>query len=384
MENVLILLASLTSIYLVYLACEFFIGFNLIKNLSKQSTLPSDKLPSVSIIMSALNEEKDIHAALLSMLQQKYDDFEVIVLNDRSTDATPQIIENLAKEYSNLKIQHITDLPPNWMGKNHALQVGVGLAKGEWILFTDADVMMKPDTLSKTISYAMDKELDHLTIYELHLRNSFWLKVLMLGSYFGYSIYCMPWRIRYSWSSKALGHGAFNLVKANVYKNCGGHAAIRLECLDDMKLGALIKKNGYKQDTVDGRDFIEREWYDSMRSMISGFEKNGFAVYDYSYARMSFYCSMMVVFFLTPFAEGIFASGALQWISLLNIALTIILCAYVAQQFRISKSLAVLYPISIILLLYTVWKSGYTVYKNKGVVWRGTHYPLSELKSRKI
>lgn len=375
--------AALLSFYLLALSLEFFLGFNLLKNLSAQIVLPREQLPSVSIIVSALNEEKSIQAALTSMLQQNYADFEVIVLNDRSTDKTPEMIEALAKQFSNLKVKHITTLPENWLGKNHALNLGSSLAKGEWLLFTDADTMMKPDTLSKSLSYALENDLDHLTIYENHVRKTFWLKVLMLGSYLGYSIHYKPWRARFSWSKKSLGHGAFNLVKKSVYQHCGGHKSIAHECLDDMKLGALLKNNGYKQDTVNGKDYVEREWYDSLPNMIAGFKKNAFAIYDYRFLPMFCYSFLTILFIVLPFFGVFFSSGLTFWLSVINIGLMLALSAYIAAQFRLPKRFALLYPFSMLLLLYTLWNSAFSVFSNAGIEWRGTHYPLQALRGKK-
>lgn len=380
MENAITLVALASFVYLVYLNIEFLIGFRLLKNLKQQAVLPN--LPSISIIFSALNEEKDIEAALKSMLLIDYPNFEVIVIDDRSTDNTPQIIENLRKQYPTLKVLHVKSLPEGWMGKNHALYLGAQHANSEWLLFTDADVNMKPDTLSKAISYSIENKIDHLTIYENHLRNTFWLKLLLLASYVTYSMCFMPWRIRCAWSKKSLGHGAFNLVKSSAYKKCGGHAQIALECLDDLKLGALIKRNGFKQDTVDGRDYIEREWYSSLQNMITGLKKNAFAYYDYNITYWFIDFCISIIFFIWPICAVFLFSGWPRYLNLANIGLMLTASIYVAEQFRLEKRFAFLYPISIVILTYTLFISVLTVYRDNGVIWRGTHYPLSKLKSK--
>ena len=279
MEMALFLIAFATLVYSLFTLIEFGIGFNQIKNLSSQPILPPDSLPSVSIIFSALNEEQTLANSINEMLKLDYPNLEIIAVNDRSTDNTPAILEKFQHEKC-LTVKHITQLSKGWLGKNHALHVAAQSAAGEWLLFTDADVMMKHASLSKALSYVLENQLDHLTIYEYHIKKNFWLKILLLASYVTYSMAMKPWRIRYSWSNKSLGHGAFNLVKKSAYLKCGGHHPIAMECLDDLKLGALLKNNGFKQDTVDGRDFIEREWYSSIKEMIKGLEKNGFAVFS--------------------------------------------------------------------------------------------------------
>lgn len=382
MEIILTLLAMLTLITLVVTGFEFLIGFHQLKNLHRQSVLTREQLPSISIILSALNEQIDIETALISMLSLDYPKLEVIAVNDRSTDQTPAILNQLAKHYPHLRVHHINELPAGWFGKNHALQVGAELAAGDWLLFTDADVVMKPQTLTKAISYVMEQQLDHLTICEHHLRRTFWLKILLLGHYITYSLAFKPWRIRHAWSKRSLGHGAFNLVNKATYQACGGHAAIAMECLDDLKLGALIKNKGYRQDTVDGRDYVEREWYTSLPDMIEGWKKNTFAYFNYNLSRVIRDSLFAGLFFIWPCIAVFLYSGSLFWLNLANIGLTFIISAYVARQFRLSQCYSLFYPFAIGLLLFSIWNSVLSVYRNQGVIWRGTHYSLRRLREK--
>jgi glycosyltransferase involved in cell wall biosynthesis len=383
MESVLFIIALGICLYLIFTIFEFIFGFNKIKNLSHQIPLNRDQLPVLSIIVSALNEEKDIEKALLTLLQLDYPCLEIIAIDDRSTDKTPEILDRLQAQYPHLKVCHINELPNGWFGKNHALHLGSQFAKGEWLLFTDADVIMRSDTLIKSISYVLENKLDHLTIYENHHRHFFWLKILLLGLYIIYSMHKKPWRISYSWSKKSLGHGAFNLVNKQVYQLCGGHEAIAMECLDDLKLGSLLKNKGFKQDTVDGRDFIEREWYSSLFDMINGLKKNSFAYYNYRIIPACRDALLALIFYIGPFFGAIFFNGPIRSLSLVNIGLMLFISVYVAKQFRLQKRYAIFYPIALTLLIYTVFNSVYSVCKNKGVIWRGTYYPLQVIKNKK-
>jgi cellulose synthase/poly-beta-1,6-N-acetylglucosamine synthase-like glycosyltransferase len=383
MELLLTIIAISTFIYLSFTAIEFYLGFSQLKDLSKQTVLDTSRFPSISIIVSALNEESEIKHALTSMLNLNYPKLEVIALNDRSSDKTPDILEDLKKSYSNLQVHHITHLPEAWFGKNHALHIGSQYANGEWLLFTDADVIMKPDTLIKAMSYVLEHKLDHLTICEHHLRRTYWLNILFLAHYLTYTMAFKPWRIRYPWSKKSLGHGAFNLINKKVYEKIGGHRAIAMECLDDLKLGALIKRKGYAQDTVNGRDYIEREWYNSLQNMIQGLKKNSFAFFDYQFVRVIGGTLLALTFFIWPWFACLFFSGYLRDLNIANICLTLWISAYVAKQFRLKKRYALFYPLSISILVYTIWNSAISTHMKKGVVWRGTHYPLKELQNKK-
>lgn len=385
METVFLILAFITCIVLFLTIIEFIYGFNKISNLTDQVPIEEAALPSLSIVFSALNEENEIEAALTSLLNLSYPNLEIIAINDRSTDKTSEILERLQKTHSErIRVFHIKDLPPGWLGKNHALYLGSQYAKGEWLLFTDADVLMKKDTLIKSISYALHNKIDHLTILENHLSNCFWLRVFYLGNYVTYSMAFKPWRARYTWSKKFIGHGAFNLVKKISYEQCGGHQAIALECLDDLQLGKLIKRRGFKQDTVDGRDLIEREWYKSLPDVIKGLEKNAFAVYEYRLLPVINVIIFAFFFYLWPLVGMIVLTGTARWLNVLNVYLTLLMCVYVAKQFRLEKYFALFYPAAIVILLYAMLNSVFSIYKNNGVIWRGTYYSLKQLKNKNL
>ncbi len=381
MEIILFITALITCITLALTLIESTLGFKQIMSLTNIKTLPNNKLPSVSIVFSARNEEQDIENSLNSMLKLNYQNLEIIAINDRSEDNTPQILNNLAKANPNkLKVIHITELPEGFLGKNHALNIGANHATGEWLLFTDADVIMKPGLLLKSLSYTLKHKLDHLTIFEHHLSQKIGMKIAHLGQYIAYTLAFKPWRIRFSFSKKYLGHGSFNLVSKKVYDQSKGYKAIPMECLDDLKLGELIKKSGFRQDIIDGHGFIEREWYNSLPEMIKGLEKNSFAVYGYKLlpvTRDLFFC---MVFFIWPVIAVCTLNNSIAYINVFNVLLTFSFSIVVANQFKLNKIYALLYPISISLLLYTVINSIIKTYLNKGIIWRGTYYPIDSLR----
>lgn len=136
------------------------------------------------------------------MINQDYPDFEVIVVNDRSSDHTGVILKELKIKYPQLKVVNITDLPPKWIGKNHAIYQGVKQAKGEWLLFTDADIMFSPESLKKTISYSLENKLDHLTISPDSIH-----KGVFYGGLISFFFYVITFLFI---TSKSAGFGAFN------------------------------------------------------------------------------------------------------------------------------------------------------------------------------
>lgn len=384
MELLLFFVAVITCAYLVFTLIEFIIGFGKIKNLTLQPVLDNRHLPSISIILSLLNEEHNIENVITSLMSLDYPDFEVVAVNDRSTDKTAAILNMLAQKYPRLRVHNIESLPEGWFGKNHGLHVGSSFARGQWLLFTDADVTMQKDALLKMVSFAIENKLDHLTIHERHYHGRFWMKSMLLAVYVSYSMVVKPWRVKYAWSKRSVGRGACNLVNKKSYQQCGGHQAIALECLDDLKLGELLKKSKLRQDVADAYDLVEFKWYTSLREVVAGLEKNSFAFFNYNAVVASLVSMATLLFYIWPIIAVFACSGVLQELNFLNIILTFSLTAIVAKHYRLKKFYALFYAFGICILLYTIWKSMTATYKNKGVIWRGTHYPLAILRNQKI
>ncbi len=385
MEWIQLLISGIIFLYNLFLLLEFTIGFASIRSLNNTSSLPKAELPKVSIILSALNEEATIEASLLSMINCNYPSLEIIAVNDRSEDRTGEILNKLQQQHKDiLTVFHLDKVPSGWLGKNYALQFASEHAKGEWVLFTDADVFMKPGAIAKSISYAIRNKCHHLTLYEHHIRRKFSLKVMMLAHYVTYTFMFRPWRIRYKWSKKFLGRGPFNLVKKNTYFKCGGHKAIAMECLDDTQLGWLIKSNGFKQDIVDGRSFVEYEWYASIKELIKGWQKNCFPYFKFRKLKLVVETVAGAIFFYLPIIGALFFRAPSRWINLGSILLFLAVWGLTAKRYRIGIGFSFFYPISIMLNLFAVWSSMIAILKQKGVYWRGTYYSLEELKRNQI
>lgn len=380
MESVLLVIALITLTFSLVTLLELWLGFFSINKLADQPVFASKRMPKVSIILSALNEAADIEAALLTLLKMDYPDFEVIAINDRSIDSTPAILNRLEKRYPQLRVYHLSHLPDNWLGKNHALYIGSQYAKGEWLLFTDADVCMKPDTLSHAISYVLTHGLQHLTVSEHHIRKTVGLKILLLGNYLLSSLTLKPWRIRYDWSKRSSGNGAFNLVNRKTWFDCGSHEAIPLECLDDLKLGQLIKGKGYRQDIVDGRDCVQRTWYHNLPDMIQGWEKNSFAWFGYRFLPLCLATLFIILYFIWPIITLTFCTGLVFWINIANLACMALINIVVCRHFRLSSFYAIFYPAAVCMVFYTIWNSAIKIHRKKGVIWRNTYYPLKKLR----
>ena len=237
--------------------------------------------PKVTVVIPARNEERNLKQALQSVLKLDYSDLEIVVVNDRSTDGTGSILEEMAKQDQRLTLMNIQSLPDGWLGKTHALHMGAQQAHGEFILFTDADIMFHPLAFRKAMSHIQANRLDHLTVVPEDTMPGFFLRTL--SATFGIFMFILfqPWKVRNPKSRRYMGIGAFNLVRTSVYRAIGGHQAIALRPDDDLKFGKLVKLNGYRSDVLNGQGMVTVEWYRSVPELIQGLMKNMFAGTEY-------------------------------------------------------------------------------------------------------
>ena len=203
--------------------------------------------PSVSIIVAARNEERHIKSALNSLLDIDYPDYELIVVNDRSDDRTGEILCRLSRLHRRLKVIHIGRLPGGWLGKNHALWVGTHEARGDLLLFTDADIFMEKSVLKRAVRLVSEHNLDHLVVSPRMVMPGILLPMLGLTFMMIFAMFTRPWKAREPDNTYHIGIGAFNMVKASSYNTIGGHQTISMRPDDDLKLGKLIKMNRSRQ-----------------------------------------------------------------------------------------------------------------------------------------
>jgi glycosyltransferase involved in cell wall biosynthesis len=346
--------------------------------------VPSGPLPKVSVIIPARNEERNIAQALTSLLRLDYPDYELLVVNDRSTDRTGEILDKLAAGQPQVKVVHITALPAGWLGKNHAMHFAAERATGELLLFTDADIVYEPTALSRAVGYFHEHQLDHLAIGPETRMPSWLLQSFVVMFCMMFYLYTRPWAIRNPKSSAHIGIGAFNLVRAEVYRATGGFAALAMRPDDDLKLGKLVKKNGFRQDLLAGNDMISVEWYSSVRELIVGLEKNSLAAVDYSLPFVFLFTTSMLAFNIWPYLAVFLTWGLTRWLYV-AVALSLWGLAWGASRnigFRWHTALG--FPLCVALLVYITWRSVLLTYWRGGIRWRDTYYPLSELRANKL
>ena len=341
-------------------------------------------LPAVSLVAAARNEERNIERAVRSLVQFDYPKLEITLVNDRSTDRTGEILDRLKQELPQLNVVHLTELPAGWLGKNHALQYGANRSRGDWLLFTDADIVFDPTALRRAIHYAEKNRVDHLAATpDCHMPG--WLLSSFAVTFFIYfSLYTRVWAIRNPKRGAHIGIGAFNLIRASVYGVIGGHESIRMRPDDDLKLGKVIKLAGYRQDVVNGTRMIAVDWYDSLNATIRGLEKNVFSGADYSIPLTVFSSILSLAFNVWPFLAVLLLPGPTRWLYA-AVCLTLLFMTWQsARSMNARQSTALGFPLGVLLLVYIQWRTMLLNYYQNGIRWRDTHYSLAELKANKV
>ncbi len=357
----------------------------------RNPVLPSGN-PRVSIIVPARNEEDIIEKALHMLLALDYDNYEVIAVNDRSTDRTGEIMERMSQNpravantatrvgHPRLRVIHHTELPPGWMGKTHAMWTAGQQATGDWLLFTDADVLFKPDSLRRALAYAEAEPADHVVLFPRMIMKrpgefmmiAFFQTMFMFGH--------RPWKVADPSTDDHMGVGAFNMVRRRVYEAVGTYAALRMEVLDDMKLGKVVKRAGFAQRNVFGADLISIRWAQGAFGIVENLTKNFFAVLSFQWWRAILSAFGLAFLNYGPFLGAFLAHG---WLRLpYGVALGCMILIYLGMGWRsgVPAYYFVLHPVSTTLFIYTLLRSMSLTLWNGGIVWRGTKYPLEELR----
>ncbi len=339
--------------------------------------------PRVSIIVPARNEEQDIGATLGRLLALDYSNYEIIAVDDRSTDETGARMEEAAAgsaAHGLLHVLHVAELPPGWMGKTHAMWTAAAQATGDWLLFTDADVLFKPDSVRRVMAYAEVEKADHVVLFPRMIMKrpgermmiAFFQALFVFGH--------RPWKVADPGAQDHMGVGAFNMIRRPVYEAVGTYRALRMEVLDDMKLGKVVKNAGYAQRNVFGEDLISLHWAKGAFGIVNNLTKNFFAVLSFQWPRTVASVLGLAFLNLGPFLGVCLAHG---WARLpYAVALLSLFGIYwgMARLSDVAPYYFFLHPVSTTLFMYTLVRSMVLTIRQGGIVWRGTKYPLEELR----
>jgi len=346
---------------------------------------PSSLLPinpvRCSVVIAARDEEARIEQTIRRLLDQRGVDTEFILVDDRSADRTGEILRRLAQDDARVRVKRVDLLPDGWLGKCHACHVGASAATGDWILFTDADCWLKPDVLARALLVAQKAEADHVTlcpgtvITGLGTRAWHLLFLLSLVNWFS--------GVNRDKPKSYLGLGAFNLVRASAYRQCGGYAALRLTVVDDVKLGLLLRRAGKRTRAFLGVDDVECHWGTTVGSMVRLMEKNYFAILDFK-LRLVLAGTLFTILVLSILTAGLVSGTAAGLAAGLSPLSLILPAGLLARRLGWSWLGALGVPFMIPVFLYSLLNSTWVTLRQGGVRWRDTFYPLDLLRKNTV
>ena len=384
MQIFLLILFGLIAFFWLAHGLRVLIGAMQLPQVQEFAAAADENCPRISILFAARDEEEKLSAALETLLTLDYPNFEIIAVDDRSTDATPKILAENKAQDSRLQVVRVDELPSGWLGKPHALQKGYEVSSGELLLFTDADVQFKPDTLRRVVTLFQQKQLDHLTLLcGLDMRG-FWEKVAL--TFFGlvFQLSTDPKSVGNPKSRGYVGIGAFQLVKRQVYELAGTHKKLAMEIVDDLKLAKIMKQAGAKSCVGVANEHVSLRWHAGIRNIVRGVTKNFFAAAGYSLFMVTAHCLIIVLVSLLPFLAVAFLHGWARGFAIFSIVIAIWFQSSVAFILKANPFYGLTHPIGCVVYLYMVLRSTVVTLWRGGVTWRDTFYSLEELRRRKV
>jgi cellulose synthase/poly-beta-1,6-N-acetylglucosamine synthase-like glycosyltransferase len=334
-----------------------------------------------SIVVAARDEEVRIEQTVRHLLAQRGVEIELIVVDDRSSDRTGEILQRLATEDARVQVQRVDALPDGWLGKCHACHIGASTATGEWILFTDGDCWLKPDVIARALLVAERDEADHITLVSGLAAGNFGLR----ASHLMFLISLANWfsGVNRDRPKSYLGIGAFNLVRAAAYRQCGGYEVLRLTVVDDVKLGLLLRRAGKRTRGFIGGDDLKCHWGTTAWGTVKIMEKNYFAAVDYRLG-LVLAGSTFVMLVSAALVVGLI-SGTVAGLGAALSPLTLIVpAAILARRLGWSWFSAVCVPFMVPVFLYAVLNSTCVTLRQGGVRWRDTFYALNTLRAGNV
>jgi len=356
-------------------------------SLTESSPGPGDNPPMISVLVAAKDEAANIETCVRTMLDQDYPTFEVIVCNDRSTDATPQIVERLALQNSRLRLVNITDLPEGWCGKNNAMQTGIRQSKGRWLCMTDADCRQTSHrTLSVAMRYALDTGADMLSVLPVLEMKGFWENAIQPVCGGVLMIWFHPEKVNDPRRSNAYANGAFILMKRTTYEAIGTHEAVKDRVNEDIHLAALVKKHGLNLKVVRSSGLYLVRMYTSLRQIIRGWGRIFFGTFG-TMRRLTVSLGVMSVMGVLPYvgaAAGLSlaAGGAEGWEwwrawGIAGLAAAGIQLWAIFRFYRLIGARAGLfwsYPLACVMVMVSLLVAVSKLRRGATVTWRGTSY----------
>ncbi|MBI3150887.1 MAG: glycosyltransferase [Chloroflexi bacterium] len=351
--------------------------------------------PLISICIPARNEENNIRRCVESALGQDYPNIEVIVLDDRSTDATHEILLESAsllaktkEQAPSLQIISGSDLPDGWAGKPHALYQAAAIARGEWLCFVDADTFLGPQAISSVYAKALETEADLFTVMTEQILGSFWEKVIMPLVMTALSVGFSPRKVNDPSRRDAIANGQFIMIKRSVYDAIGGHEKVKDQIVEDKAISEQVKWNGYRLVVADGTQVVSTRMYTSLASMWEGWTKNIYLGLRDHPAQLLLgvfgaILALIAALFLPvwPLLGLAWYFNGGGWMAIGVIIKSLIVWGFliyarirVARGMKISAWYALTTPLGAGVFAAMMLTSAWKVLSGQGVTWRGRNY----------
>jgi hypothetical protein len=357
----------------------FFRNLTGLRSLSGSSAPEPDTWPSVSVVMAARNEADAVAEAVASRLADDYPALELIFVDDRSTDGTGELAQAAAGADRRFTYARVNELPDGWLGKVHALHLGAAASTGEWLLFSDGDVVVRLGAVRKAVAHCLAEEVDLLAVVPAFDTGSFLVDAVWAVFMRGLAVLADPRAIRDPHRRTAIGSGAFNLVRREVFDRTPGFNHLRAETGDDVALGVMVKQAGGSVEMIDGREYMRVAIYRSIRELLRGIEKNGSTTAAVPFPLVVAVFAALGMLVTAPAAAIILGP---DWLRALGV---VALVAYTAGDCTAVwvntrqwlPGLA--WPLGGAIMAYGMLRSTWLAHRRGGVYWRGTFYPLGRL-----
>jgi chlorobactene glucosyltransferase len=345
-----------------------------------------DDTPKVSIIVPAKDEEANIAGCLVTLRAQDYSNIEIIVVDDRSTDGTADIVERLAAADPRIHLVRIAELPQGWFGKTHAMHVGAGEATGRWLLFVDADCRQSPRSVSATLAYTRERQGDMLSLWPLLEMHGVAENLVqpLCGSVLG--LWFRPQLVNDPRRKAAFANGQFVLVRREVYDAVGGHASVRDRLVEDIGFARVVKGAGYRLVSAMGFDVFRTRMYTNLRSTWRGWTRI-FSGAFLSPWQIVIAMVLVVLMSASPFVltavAGAMAVAAgwgdaqLNALAAIGLGQLLVMATVLVRYNRMIRArpgYLVLYPVSVIIVLGILANALAMRLGLTRIIWRGTVY----------
>jgi glycosyltransferase involved in cell wall biosynthesis len=350
-----------------------------LERLGRLTAAPPEAWPSVSIVMAARDEVGDVAEAVRSRLDDDYPDLQVILVDDRSTDGTGEAAIKAADGDSRFTLVRVDELPQGWLGKVHAMARGVERATGEWLLFSDGDVVVEPGTLRMSIAHCESRGLDLMALVPSFVAGSFLIDGVWVVFMRGLIVLADPAKVRDPASGVALGAGAYNLVRHSAYDATEGFEHLRMETGDDVALASMVKRAGGRLDLVDGAGHARVAIYRSVGELMRGIEKNGSTTATIPFPLFVLLFAVLGAVLFAPFVAIALGPAWLRAVGVVTLAIYTASEMYGLWRNTGMWAPAIVWPIGFLIMAAGMIRSTWLAHRNGGVNWRGTFYSLDEL-----